>query len=519
MKTNFALRTMVLVLAGAGLAYVGYWTGTHQSAPQAMTPAMAALAAAAGEKIDPKTGRKVLYWHDPMVPGQKFDKPGKSPFMDMQLAPVYADEAGTEGGVKVSPTLQQNLGVRFATVRRAETRETFDLVGTTQFDESISEVVQSRVTGYIDRLYARAPMQRIKRGEPIASLFVPDWIGPQEEYLALKRSGNDTLAAAARQRMQALSIPAGLIAQAERTGHAQNHFTLSSPVNGVITELAVREGAMVSPGMTIAKVAGMNKVWLVAEFPEALANSARPGMTVEASAAGDVNRKYTGKVREILPGVSTTTRTVQARLELDNKDGSLTPGMLMRVRIGAEKAVSRLLVPTEAVISTGKRSIVLVAGENNSMQPVTVTTGRDTGDDTEILSGLSEGQKVVASGQFLIDSEASLKAILPKFADAAQTSQVQAQKGPSAKEPTSTSMAPVYHGVGKVEKVSPESITFSHGPIAALQWPAMTMGFGKPRPDAFADIKVGQDVEFSFKEGKDGTYLLESIVPSSGSKK
>ena len=513
MKSNFALKSIALALVGAGLAYGGYWAGTHQSAPQSMTSAVPAPAAAGGDKIDPKTGRKVLYWHDPMVPGQKFDKPGKSPFMDMQMSPVYADEAGTEGGVKVSPTLQQNLGVRFATVRRAATRESFDLVGTTQFDESISEVVQSRVTGYIDRLYARAPMQRIKRGEPIASLFVPDWIGPQEEYLALKRSGNDTLAAAARQRMQALSIPAGLIAQAERTGQAQNHLTLTSPVNGVITELGVREGAMVSVGMTVAKIAGLGKVWLVAEVPETLANSARPGMTVEATAAGDTNRKYTGKVREILPGVSTTTRTLQARLELDNKDGSLTPGLLMRVRIGAEKPVSRLLVPTEAVIATGKRSVVLVAGENNSMQPVTVMTGRNMGDDTEILSGLSEGQKVVASGQFLIDSEASLKAVLPRFASAART------QGSPVSEPTSTSMSPVYHGVGKVEKVSPETLTFSHGPIPALQWPAMTMGFGKPRSDAFPGIKVGQVAEFSFKEGKDGSYILESVVPASGSKK
>lgn len=516
MKSNIALNAVALALVGAGLAYGGYWAGTHHGMP-ASAPSTETTSAAAGDNVHPKTGRKVLYWHDPMVPGHKFDKPGKSPFMDMQLVPVYADEGGAEGGVTVSPNLQQNLGIRFATVRREETRESYDLIGTTQFDESISEVVQSRVTGYIDRLYARAPMQRIKRGEPVALLFVPDWIAPQEEYLALKRSGNEALAAAARQRMQALSIPPGLIAQAEKTGQAQRNLTLTSPVNGVIIELGVREGAMVSPGLTIAKVAGLNKVWLVAEIPEALVNSARPGMTVDATASGDASRKYTGKVREILPGVSTTTRTVQARLELDNKDGSLTPGMLMRVRIGAEKPVSRLLVPTEAVITTGKRSVVLVAGENNSMQPVTVTTGRDVGDDTEILSGLSEGQKVVASGQFLIDSEASLKSVLPKFASTAQA-QMQAQKGPSASEPTSTSLSPVYRGVGKVEKASPESLTLSHQPIPELKWPAMTMDFGKSRPEDFSDIKVGQDVEFSFKESKDG-YTLETIVPAGGSSK
>ncbi|WP_076593527.1 efflux RND transporter periplasmic adaptor subunit [Herminiimonas arsenitoxidans] len=495
MKSKFALKAIGLVLAGAGLVFGGYWFGTQKIMNDAST------SGATTGKIDPKTGRKVLYWHDPMVPGNKFDKPGKSPFMDMQLVPVYADEASEDGGVKVSPTLQQNLGIRFATVRREEVRDAFEVVGTTQFDESASEVVQSRVTGYIDKLYARSPQQRIKRGEAIASIFVPDWIAPQEEYLALKRGGNAELAAAARQRMRAMSIPDGLINQADRTGQSQKHFTLTSPVDGVITELSVRDGAMVAPGMTIAKVAGLNKVWLVAEVPETLSNTVRSGMTVEATFSGDANRKYSGKVREILPGISTATRTLQARLELDNRDGSLTPGMLMRVRLDAEKPVSRLLVPSEAVIASGKQSIVLVAGENNSMQPVVVTTGRDTGNDTEILSGLSEGQKVVASGQFLIDSEASLKSVLPKFSGNNQTMQ------PAA--------SAVHRGIGTVEKVTPKALTLSHKPIAELEWGAMTMDFNKSRPDAFGEIKAGQEVEFSFKENDDG-YLLESVQPIGG---
>jgi Cu(I)/Ag(I) efflux system membrane fusion protein len=506
MTAYLAIKVAALALAGTGLAYGGYWAGLHRTGSQAERTADA------GARTDPKTGRSVLYWHDPMVPGQKFDKPGKSPFMDMQLAPVYADDGSAEGGVKISPTLQQNLGMRFATVRRAETRASFALVGSTQFDESIAEVVQSRVTGYIDRLYARAPMQRIRRGEALASLYVPEWIAPQEEYLALRRLGNDTLAVAARQRMRALSIPPGLIAQAERTGQAQNHLTLTSPVNGVITELPVRDGAMVSPGMTIAKVAGLNKLWLLAEVPEALVNSVWPGMSVDAASSAEPNRQYAGRVREILPGVSAVTRTVQARLELDNRDGSLTPGMLMRVILHAEKPVSRLLVPTEAVIATGKRSVVLVAADDNSMQPVTVTTGGDFGDDTEILSGVSEGQKVVTSGQFLIDSEASLKAVLPRLSGPAPS-----PSGP-APAPAAIAAAPVYHGVGKVEKVSTQSMTLSHKPIAQLQWPAMTMEFGKARADAYADIKVGQDVEFSFRQGPDG-YVLEDVRPASGSRK
>jgi Cu(I)/Ag(I) efflux system membrane fusion protein len=517
MKPNFALKAIALALTGAALALGGYWAGARKNMDGTPVSAAAttatAPAAAAGDRIDPNAGRKVLYWHDPMVPGHKFVKPGKSPFMDMQLVPVYADEGSAEGGVKINPVLQQNLGIRFATVRREETRDSFEMVGTTQFDESIAEVVQSRVTGYIDRLHARAPMQRIKRGEPIASLFVPDWIAPQEEYLALKRGGNHDLAAATRQRMRALSIPDGLIAQADRTGQVQNHLTLSSPVTGVITELNVRDGATVMPGQTVAKIAGLGKVWLVAEVPELLANAVRPGMTVEATFSGDATRNYTGKVREILPGVSTATRTVQARLELDNRDGSLTPGMLMRVRLAVEKPVSRLLVPTEAVITTGKRSVVLVAGENNSMQPIVVTVGRDIGDDTEILSGLTEGQKVVASGQFLIDSEASLKSVLPKFAGPKGD-----DSSKSSSSPTQGDADKIYHSIGKVESIESDSMIISHEPIPALKWGRMTMGFNKQQPDAFPQIKVGQSVEFSFRQKNDEYILVEMKPVARGAK-
>jgi membrane fusion protein, copper/silver efflux system len=510
MNTNrTALKVTVLVLGGVGLALGGYWAGTQRGTD---VPVAAATQAgkAASDKTDPKTGRKVLYWQDPMVPGQRFDKPGKSPYMDMQLVPVYADEAGTDGGVKVSPTVQQNLGIRYAVVKREDSRDTIEVVGTTQFDESNAEVIQSRVTGYIERLSARAPMQRVKRGQAIATLFVPDWIAPQEEYLALKRSGNETLANAARQRMRAMSVPDGFIAQLDRTGQVQRNLTLTSPVNGVITELTVREGAMVSPGMTVAKVSGLDKVWLLAEVPEALAGAVRPGMSVEANTSNGGGQKVSGKVREILPGVSQSTRTVQARLELDNRDGSLTPGLLMRVRLGSEKPVSRLLVPIEAVISTGRRSVVLVAGENNAIQPVEVTAGRDFGDNTEILNGLTEGQKVVASGQFLIDSEASLRSVLPKLAASAQT--------PGNAVPAQNPGASVYRAAGKVAEVTDDSIAVAHGPVPELKWPEMTMSFSKPSAHSFHDIKVGQEVEFTFKKWGDD-YVLDTVTPKTGGKK
>src|SRR5579864_522085 len=259
-------------------------------------------------------------------------------------------------------------------------------------------------------------MQRIAKGAPIASLFVPDWLAPQEEYLALRRGGMDSsMLEASRARMRALSIPDGVVEVLDRTGKAQTHVVLSSPETGVVSELNVRDGAMVVPGQTLAKVAGLSKLWLIVEIPEALALSVQPGMTVDATFAGDPAQHFNGQIREILPGISTSSRTLQARLEIDNTALKLTPGMLMRVRVGGQKAVSRLLVPSEAVITTGRRSVVIARNSDGRLQPVTIAVGNDVGNETEVLGGLSDGDTVVASGQFLIDSEASLKSVLPRL--------------------------------------------------------------------------------------------------------
>ncbi|MBP0593769.1 efflux RND transporter periplasmic adaptor subunit [Paraburkholderia sp. LEh10] len=509
MQKKQLAHAALMVFAAAALLAAGYVAGTHRSTTDGAGAAVASMTSS--DKADPATGRKVLYWHDPMVPAQHFDKPGKSPFMDMQLQPVYADEGGGSTGIRIDPGLQQSLGIRYATVRRQETSEGFDAVGTTQFDESQADVVQTRVTGYIDHLYASAPMQRIAKGAPVASLFVPDWLAPQEEYLALRRGGMDgSLLEASRARMRALSIPDGVIVALERTGKAQTHIVLTSPQTGVVSELNVRSGAMVTPGQTLAKVAGLSKLWLIVEIPEALALSVQPGMTVDATFAGDPTQRFNGQIREILPGISSTSRTLQARLEIDNAALKLTPGMLMRVRVAGKQAVSRLLVPSEAVISTGKRSVVIVKNGDGRLQPVSVTVGNDIGNETEVLSGLKEGDSVVASGQFLIDSEASLKSVLPRL-DSGTAS------GNGSAQATAPAVAQIYETTGKVEKVTPKDITFSHQPVPALGWPAMTMAFGKPASDAFADIKPGETVHFVFRQSDDG-YQLTKVEPAGGAR-
>ena len=398
-------RLVFLAVVAAVLVVGGFYMGrrTASSDSNAMAPSTTASGAATGDK-------KVLYWHDPMVPAQRFDKPGKSPFMDMQLVPVYADEASTTS-VNVSPAVQQNLGLRTATVKRADVSSSFDAVGTVQFDERLSSVVQTRVAGYVEQLAVRAPMEQVRKGQALAIVFAPDWLAPQNELLALERAGvSEDLVAAARQRMRAMSIPESLIRKSEEAGTAQARFTLSAPDGGVVAELGVREGAAVTPGMTLFRIAGLEKVWAVAEVPEAQVAHLSKGRKVKAVLEADATQTFEGELAEILPQVSSTTRTLQARFGVDNKAGKLTPGMLLRLQVVGPSS-SRLVVPAEAVIRTGTRAVVIVQKKSGSFEPRNVQLGADLGDTVEVAQGLNEGEQVVASGQFLIDSEASLKSV------------------------------------------------------------------------------------------------------------
>ncbi|MCA0177159.1 MAG: efflux RND transporter periplasmic adaptor subunit [Proteobacteria bacterium] len=477
-----------LALAGVLLAAGGFLAG--RQAAHSPAPAQAASGAE----------RKPLYWHDPMVPGPRFDKPGKSPFMDMQLVPVYADDAVEASGVKVSPTVQQNLGLRTAVVKRVDLPASFDAVGTVQFDERLNVAVQTRVAGYVEHLAVRAPMERVRQGQALATVFAPDWLAPQNEWLALQRAGvAPDIVAAARERLRALSIPESLIRQSEAAGTALARFTLSAPVGGVVAELGVRDGMAVSPGMTLFRIAGLETVWAVAEVPEAQATRLARGQPVTAALQADASQTFTGTLQEILPQVNAATRTLQARFAVANPGGRLTPGMLLRLQVVGPSR-SRLVVPAEAVIRTGTRAVAIVRKGNGAFEPREVQLGADLGDHLEVLHGLAEGDQVVASGQFLIDSEARLKSVL----------------GAMEAAPSASAAAVAHAATGVVESVAADSITISHGPVPALQWPAMTMDFGKADPKAFMDLKPGDAVRFEFREGGPLDWELVSVHKQTG---
>ena len=520
------------LLVGAGIG--AYWVGMNQGMAMgagvqtsgAASPAGTSVSTdsvpqsiAAGEDatrrhitagikagdVDPATGRKVLYYHDPMVPGNKFDKPAKSPFMDMMLVPVYADgDGGSDGGkVTISSRIQQNLGVRTAEVTEGVLSPQVSAVGNISFNERDQAFVQARATGYIERLYVRATLDRVRKGQVLAELYVPDWIAAQEEFLSVRRMLGTDMAAlvdAARQRMRQVGMSEEQVRLVESSGKTQPRIALVAPIGGVVVELVAREGMTVMPGATLFRINGLSSVWANAEVPESQAALIRPGTKVQASSAAAPGTSLLGTVQAIIPEVNQTTRTLKARVELANPGNVLVPGMLINMRFMDMRAEKSLLIPTEAVIQTGKRVVVMLAEDIGKFRPVEVETGIESNGQTEIKRGLQAGQRVVVSSQFLIDSEASLKGVEARLND--------------APKPTTANTAPRHEGDAKIEAIGKDSITLSHGPIPSIKWGPMTMDFKLPASGKPRNLAANDKVNFEFFMDPEGLPQITRIYPS-----
>lgn len=380
----------IAIALAAGLG--GFELGRFRTAPPASSP---------------PAGRAVLYWYDPMAPAQHFAKPGKSPFMDMQLIPRYGDEAPAESGVRVSPAATQSLGLRLARVERGPFGQSLDVTGVLEFDQRQVAVVQARSAGFVQRVYGRAPGDVVAAGAPIADLLIPAWGGAQAEYLAIRRGGDARLEAAARQRLRLLGMSQALIDRVALSGQPQPVVVMTTPIAGAIQTLDVRQGMTVAAGQTLAQVNGVGTVWLTAQVPEAQAGRIEVGQPATAQLAAYPGETFQGRISALLPAAQSDSRTLQVRVALPSRGGRLKPGMFATVRLGGEARLA-LFAPSEALIRTGRRTLVMLAGADGRYQPVEVEAGREDRGRTEILAGLAEGQQVVASGQFLLDSEASL---------------------------------------------------------------------------------------------------------------
>lgn len=461
---------------------------------------------AAAPAAFPHNDRKVLYWYDPMVPQKHFDTPGKSPFMDMPLVPMYDEPQSQPGSVSIDPRMIQNLGVRTTKAKMGVLPRELNTVAEVQPDERRIMVVQSRVAGWVERLRVKALNDPVRKGELLAQVYAPDLLGAQEEYLLLRKDESDPeLVRAAREKMRLLGISERQIEQLTQTGRAQTRIAFYAPIDGIVSDLGVREGARVSPGMSLFSLTDLSTVWVTAEIPESEGQWLRRGDAATISLPDGT--AYAGTVDYVYPEIAEVTRTIAARIHLANPNGILRPGMFVRALLQAKAAQPVLLVPTEAVIRDGRDNMVIVADGGGRFHPVRVEVGADADGRTEIRRGLMAGQTVVTSAQFLIDSESNIRAGLDRL------------QGPAAAGPApapNVTPSVIHHGHGRVDHVDlkTHTVTLSHEPIASLHWPAMTMSFGVAAPVALDRIRPGDEVDFDLVESKPGQYTITHIVPA-----
>ena len=490
-------KKWIALAVGVALLAFGAAGGWWWSKRSTMAPAMATGAAMADPGADPGANKaaekKALFWYDPMFPQQRFDKPGKSPFMDMMLVPKYADESG-EAGVKIDASVLQNLGARLVPVTRVTLATQIEATGMVGFNERDVAVLQNRATGFVERMWPLAPGDMVKAGQPLVEFLVPEWVAAQHELLAIRNAGDASLLAAARDRLRLLGMSEKLISEVERSGTVRSRYTVTAPISGLVQSLEVRSGMTVMAGQTLARINGLGTVWLEAAVPEAQAGSVRVGGPAQVRLAGLPGEVIEGRVTAILPMLNEAARSLRVRVELPNRDGRLRPGLSALVTLGIASKDTALAVPTEAIIRTGKRALVMLAGDNGRFIPVTVTLGREVNDRTVILAGLEEGQQVVASGQFLIDSEASLSGVMAR----------------AVEEPNTAGRASLHQAEATIKDIANGEVTLAHGPFKTLSMPGMTMAFPLAKPELAKGLKAGDKVEVFVRQG-DAGLMVERI--------
>jgi Cu(I)/Ag(I) efflux system membrane fusion protein len=412
----------VIAASSAGLLLIGlvggYWWARRADGSVYATPSSTV--------VQP---RNILYWYDPMVPEQHFPKAGKSP-MGMDMVAKYAD-GGSETGIRIDPDVQQNVGIRTALVETGGLSSEIRVPATLTWDLRQESVVSARVDGIVSRLNIKAPYDRVRRGQPLATVLAPMWSSAIAESAALSHATSAdarSLQAASRQRLHVLGLSGS-------SAGGNGGVVLRSPSDGVVSEVLVREGQTTMAGTPMFRINGTRTLWLEADIPQAGTAGIRPGTKVTATVSAVPGKTFDGEVETLLPQIEAATRTQRARIVLHNDEGLLVPGMFAELLLRPEGGDTVPLIPSEALIATGTDSRVIVVGADGRFNPVRVQTGRSSGGRVEILSGLKGGERVVTSGQFLIDSEASLSGALERL-DTAPATAPKTSPTPSMKQPT-----------------------------------------------------------------------------------
>ena len=435
-----------------------------------------------------------LYWVAPMDPNYRRDGPGKSP-MGMDLIPVYDQQNGDNdagpGTVTISPNVVNNLGVRTDTAELLTLHSKIVTVGYVRYDEDKLIHIHPRVSGWVEKLYITAAGDPVKKGEPIYALYSPELVNAQEELLLAMNQKNSRLVKASEDRLEALQISNQFIGELKRSKRVKQHVNFYAPQHGVVDNLSIREGYYVQPGTTMLSIGALDTVWVEAEIFEQQASLIELNDPVTMTLNYLPGKKWEGKVDYIYPTLDNKTRTVRLRLNFENPDQQLKPNMFTQVVVHTNSEEQVLAVPRESVIRTGSQDRVVLALGGGSYKSVEIQAGRSDQNHIEVLSGVSKGEKVVTSAQFLIDSESSKSSDFKRL----DNSEKKTESVWVSAEITNT-------------MPSHRMISASHEAISEWQMDAMTMDFKVNSKIDIDTLVPGTQLHMEISKLGDGSYEI-----------
>lgn len=511
----------VAVLALLGVAAGGYWLGTRSAAPSADT-------------VVAKSERKLLYYRNPMGLPDTSPVPKKDA-MGMDYVPVYeGDEPAGSTVVTIGTDKVQKLGVKSEAAALRALDKTLRAVGRIEIDERRTFVVAPKFEGWVERLYVNTTGQAVGKGQPLFEVYSPELLSARRErelaaqgIAALKdaddeaRDGMRRLAESSAARLKNWDIADGRV--------NGNRVTFHAPVSGVVLEKRAVQGMRFMPGEELYRIADLSTVWIVADIAEQDIAGIKAGDAVRVKVDAYPEQRLDGKIAFVYPTLNGATRTVQVRAELANPGGLLKPAMFAQVELPVGGASPVLTVPTSAVIDSGVRQVVLVQLAEGRFEPHTVTLGMRGDDYVEVLEGVSEGERVVTSANFLIDAESNLKAALgglgghaghaaPAAGEPKVATPVVEERGTSPVAPKQQAKPVGHQGQGTLEAINPDgTVNITHGPIASLGWPGMTMDFELANSSLAQGIAPGSEVTFELVERSKGEWVitrLQAVKPT-----
>ncbi len=530
---GLALAAVVAISAAGG----GYWQGTRKGGDHAalVTPAQSAAVPAGETKA-----RKLLFYRNPMGLPDTSPTPKKDP-MGMDYVPVYEGEQDDQSSgpaaanqIKISTDKVQKLGVRTEVAKLRSLDRVVRAAGRIEPDERRVYAITPKFEGYVERLHVNATGQPVGKGQPLFEVYSPELVSAQREYAiaaqgadSLQEAGGEAqrgmrqLADSSLMRLKNWDISEEQIKALAKSGETKRTLTFRSPVAGIVTEKKALQGMRFMPGEALYQVADLTAVWVVADVFEQDIGLIKSGSKATVRINAYPDKAFTGAITYVYPTMNAETRTVPVRIEVANASQLLKPGMFAQVELPVAAKGPVVTIPTSAVIDSGTRRIVLIQAGEGRFEPREVKLGARSDTYVEVIDGVKDGEPVVVAANFLIDAESNLKAAVGGFGHASHGS------GAAAPAPAAPSAAagsesregakPAsgdHRGEGKLDAIDLKAgtVTITHGPVATLKWPGMTMDFTLANSGLIGNLKPGASIEFTFVERKPGEWVIVKLA-------